>query len=54
MEGIIDVYFARLYPDVKIPTKRDEDAGYDIYAYFDKDYIKIEPQTTAMIPTGII
>lgn len=54
MEGIIDVYFAKLYPDVKIPTKRDEDAGYDIYAYFDDDYIKIEPQTTAMIPTGII
>lgn len=54
MGEMIDIYFAKLYPNVKIPTKRDEDAGYDIYAYFDEDYIKIEPQTTVLIPTGII
>ena len=26
---------------VKVPTKRESDAGYDIYAFFDEDYRKI-------------
>ena len=28
------IYFAKDREDVIIPTKRDEDAGYDIYANF--------------------
>jgi dUTP pyrophosphatase len=48
------IYFAALRDGVKIPTKRDEDAGYDIYANFDEPYIKINPHETAKIPTGII
>lgn len=47
------VKFAKVRPTAIIPTKRDEDAGYDIYANFDEDYIKIPPHETVMIPTGI-
>ena len=32
------VKFAKVRPTAKIPTKRDEDAGYDIYANFEEDY----------------
>lgn len=47
------IYFAKDYKDVKIPTKKEEDAGYDIYAYFEEDYMVIEPHTTKLIPTGL-
>ena len=43
------VKFARVRPTAIIPTKRDEDAGFDIYA----DFIIIDPHTTTLIPTGI-
>jgi dUTP pyrophosphatase len=51
---ITTVKFAKTRPDVKIPTKRKEDAGFDIYACFDDDYIVIPPCRTVMIPTGLI
>lgn len=38
---------------VKIPSKRDEDAGFDIYAFFEGEYIEIKPHQTVMIPTGL-
>lgn len=47
------VKFAKVRPTAIIPTKRIEDAGYDIYANFDEDYIIINPHETKMIPTGI-
>ena len=47
------VKFAKVRPTAKIPTKRVEDAGYDIYANFEEDYILIPPHDTVMIPTGI-
>ena len=47
------VKFAKVRPTAIIPTKREEDAGYDIYANFDEDYIRINPHETKMIPTGI-
>ena len=47
------VKFAKVRPTAKIPTKRDEDAGYDIYANFDEPFILINPHETKMIPTGI-
>lgn len=50
----VSVLFAALRNDVRIPSKRDEDAGYDIYASFDEDYKIISPEETAMIPTGLI
>ena len=47
------VKFAKVSPTAIIPTKREEDAGYDIYANFDEDYMRINPHETKMIPTGI-
>lgn len=49
----VDIKFAKVKPDAKIPSKRDEDMGFDIYACFDEDYIVIEPHETKLIPTGI-
>lgn len=48
-----DLYFAKVRPNAIIPSKRDEDAGYDVYACFDEDYIAIEPFTTKGVTTGI-
>jgi dUTP pyrophosphatase len=48
-----NLVFAKVRPDAIIPTKRDEDAGYDIYANFEEDYIRIEPHSTVLVPTGI-
>lgn len=48
-----NVKFAKVRPDAKIPSKRVEDMGFDIYACFDEDYIKIGPNETKLIPTGI-
>ena len=47
------VKFAKVRPTAKIPTKRVEDAGYDIYANFEEPFILINPHETVMIPTGI-
>lgn len=47
------IKFAKVRPTAKIPTKRPEDAGYDIYADFEEDYIRINPHETVMIPTGL-
>lgn len=48
-----NVKFAKIRPDAKIPSKRAEDMGFDIYACFDEDYIEISPHETKLIPTGI-
>lgn len=48
------IYFAKLREDVKIPSKRDEDAGYDIYANFAEECFVITPHTVGMIPTGLV
>lgn len=48
-----ELIWAKVKPDAIIPTKRDEDAGYDIYPCFEEDYIIIPPHETKMIPTGI-
>lgn len=48
-----ELLWAKVKPDAIIPTKRDEDAGYDIYPCFDEDYFIIPSHETKMIPTGI-
>lgn len=48
-----ELYFAKVRPDAKIPTKNEEDAGYDIYPCFEDDFIVIQSHKTVMIPTGI-
>lgn len=47
------IKFAKVKPNAKIPTKRLEDAGLDIYACFDELNIIIRPHETKLIPTGI-
>lgn len=53
MKEIVEIKFAKVHPDAIIPSKRDEDMGFDIYACFDEDYIVINPHETKLIPTGI-
>ena len=53
MREVTEVRFARVHPNAIIPSKRDEDMGFDIYACFDEDYIVINPHETKLIPTGI-
>lgn len=47
------LYWAKVKEDAIIPTKRDEDAGYDLYPCFEEDYIEILPLHTKLIPLGI-
>lgn len=48
-----EIYFAKIRPTAIIPTKKAEDAGYDLYANFEEDYFIIEPFGTRAVPTGI-
>ena len=48
-----EILWARIDDTVIIPTKRDEDACYDIYAHFDEDYMIIYPHETKIVPTGL-
>lgn len=48
-----DLIFAKVKPEAIIPTKSDENAGYDIYACFNEDYITIKAHETKLVPTGI-
>lgn len=49
-----EILFAKLRPDAVIPTKRPEDAGYDIYPVLQDGDIYIMPHQTVKIHTGII
>ncbi|MBQ8468156.1 MAG: dUTP pyrophosphatase [Clostridia bacterium] len=48
-----EIYFAKMREGARIPTKRDEDAGYDLYPCFEGDYFVIKPGETRAVPTGI-
>lgn len=48
-----DILFAKKNDTVIIPSKREEDGAWDIYANFSEDYIVINPHETKMIPTGL-
>lgn len=53
----VRILFAKLSPNAKIPTKIEEDAGFDLYACIDDRNPygwQIDPHTTMMIPTGLI
>lgn len=47
------LYFARLSRTATIPSKREEDAGYDIYADVDNEPIRLKVGRPTLIPTGI-
>lgn len=48
------LYFAKLKEDVIIPSKREEDGGYDFYANFEEDEIIIKAHHTMLIPTKLL
>lgn len=48
-----ELLFAKVKEGAIIPTKKDEDVGYDIYACFDEDFMVIPAYETVLIPTGI-
>lgn len=45
--------WAKTNPNAIIPSKRREDAGYDIYAYFEEDEFTLKRLQPNMIPTGL-
>lgn len=47
------INFAKTKEGAVVPSKRDEDVGFDIYACFEEDWIEIPPHTSKLIPTGI-
>ena len=49
----IDFCWAVSDERVKIPEKRESDAGYDIYAFFEEDYIIVAPKQSRIINTGL-
>lgn len=51
---MVTLRFAKLRPGATIPSKRGEDAGWDIYAAQDGEALRLEPGATRLIPTGII
>lgn len=50
---VANIKFAKVHPDARIPKKRREDAGYDLWPCFDTDWIEIPPFENRLIPTGI-
>lgn len=53
MRQKVQVKFARTCETGIVPSKREEDAGIDIYACFPEQNLIIQPHETKMIPTGI-
>ena len=47
------LFFAKVKENAIIPTKVEENAGRDLYACFDEDYMLIKSGETVLIPTGI-
>ncbi len=48
-----EILFAKVRPEAIIPSKKEENAGYDIYACFDEKELFIAPHETKLVPTGI-
>ncbi len=47
------LYWAKVKEEAKIPQKRLEDAGYDLYPCFEGDYLEIAPHETKLVPLGV-
>ena len=48
-----ELCFAKVRETAKVPSKRDEDAGFDLYADFAENFFVIRPGETRAVPTGI-
>ena len=47
------LYFAKVKEAGIIPSKREEDGAFDIYACFEDEYMLLHPHETKLVPTGI-
>lgn len=47
------LYFAKRLDNATIPSKRDEDAGYDLYAVMEEREVRIKPGEIYKFNTGI-
>ena len=47
------LFFSKTRPGAILPSKREEDAGYDIYLCLERDMVCLEPHETKALPTGI-
>lgn len=47
------LYWAKVKDEAIIPTKREEDAGYDLYPCFEEDVLEIAPWETKLVPLGV-
>ncbi|WP_176702390.1 dUTP diphosphatase [Paenibacillus sp. Mc5Re-14] len=47
------ILFAKVAEDAIIPSKIEENAGYDIYANFENEFLTFAPHETKLVPTGI-
>ncbi|MCL2560620.1 MAG: dUTP pyrophosphatase [Turicibacter sp.] len=47
------IYFAKVKNEGIIPSKREEDGAFDVYACFEDDYLLLDPHETKLVPTGI-
>ena len=48
-----EIKIAKIRESAKVPSKRVEDAGFDLYADFDEDFFVIRAGETRPVPTGI-
>lgn len=48
------IMFAKLRDSAVIPSKRDEDSDYDLYACFEEEEFVIPAFSTGLVPTGIV
>ena len=47
------LFWAKVRENAVIPSKRDEDAGYDLYPCFEEDYLEWKPFETRIVPLGV-
>lgn len=50
---VANIKFAKVHPDAKIPTKRREDAGYDLWPCFEEDWLEIPAFENRLVPIEI-
>lgn len=48
------IKFAKVRENAVIPTKREEDSDYDLYACFDEEEIVLAPFSAGYVPTGLV
>ena len=48
------IKFAKKNGGAKIPSKTPDNAGYDLYACFDKPIFQLKANSTTLVPTGLL